>query len=579
MRLFIKRKNHLPVMPLGTGGGTRTKRLSLSTACFLPLLTAFILINLHFQHAYEPVDIEISKTSFSHEVVLQYTKGGDGPEGEEYNIQPIVLTETEEEKPDHIVYFHWPGHRWGDFDVSGSRKLTEGQQNVDSRIEWWIVVGWEALDPSFGRCPRMIRKIFTKMQEIAMESPYLSTYYNQSRVQPYFEDWSVYYSIKNYQRCEKFVSSSLGEEKAALLEQLFYTPSSVNRKKAQSLLREIRSQGMTLETMRCSRLLNAALDNTGPFVSQVQKPTTQIKLKLMLQDWSDLGYDRELHTCSARMSKILGKENVYLSSRKLVKDRDLSCFSPRNATCFANTTISSLNGTIRDYQAEPDSISRFIHNGVIAKNDFFVREDYYELLNSRVKQRVHVQGLPTNEHFVSYERNKDVAHFWDTELYDDYGQFRNAVTEHLKEFLAANEFSGTTKLVSNRRHFGRTRTSRIYADAMLDHKIIVLAQRDQWEDHFRLLEGLMSGAMIISDPITFLPAGLKENESIVFYNSLEELDRKLLYYLTNEVGRKERVAIAKEGRRVAVEYHREPDVYRRMMLPGNWPTDWRSPVV
>ena len=62
------------------------------------------------------------------------------------------------------------------------------------------------------------------------------------------------------------------------------------------------------------------------------------------------------------------------------------------------------------------------------------------------------------------------------------------------------------------------------------HKLVV-SQRDFWEDHLRLMEGLMSGALVMSDPITHLPAGLKENESIVIYNSLEELEQKILYYL------------------------------------------------
>ena len=335
---------------------------------------------------------------------------------------------------------------------------------------------------------------------------------------------------------------------------------------------------------RCPLVLTAIATNASqvalehPVLEKLYNKS-HTTIKVLFQDWSDMGYGKDMHICVKKVAKFIGKENVYVTSRRLIRKRDLSCFSFSNSTCSASTPISTLNGTVWDYQSQKNSISAYIHNGVIAKNDFFVREDYYELLNNRLKELLGYTQGPTHEQFFVHTRSKDVAHFWDIEQHDKYGQFRNIVTKHVASFLRTYNLSGTAGLVSERSRNGRQNASDLYADAMLDHKIIVLAQRDQWEDHFRLLEGLMSGAMIISDPITFLPAGLKENESIVFYNSLEELDRKLLYYLTNEVGRKERVAIAKEGRRVAVEYHREPDVYRRMMLPGNWPTDWRSPVV
>ena len=132
--------------------------------------------------------------------------------------------------------------------------------------------------------------------------------------------------------------------------------------------------------------------------------------------------------------------------------------------------------------------------------------------------------------------------------------------------------------MSTRDKIGRTSTSNAYAESLLDHKIVVVSQRDTWEGHYRLMEGLMSGAMIMSDPITFLPVGLSDRESIVIYNSLNDLAEKIRYYLQDNEGKIERIRIAKAGRKVAMEHHQPHQRYERLMLGDNFPSDWSNPV-
>lgn len=132
--------------------------------------------------------------------------------------------------------------------------------------------------------------------------------------------------------------------------------------------------------------------------------------------------------------------------------------------------------------------------------------------------------------------------------------------------------------MSERGKVGRTIVSSTYAKALLDHKIVVVAQRDHWEDHLRLMEALMSGSLVMSDPITHLPAGLIVNENIVIYNSMEELVNKVLYYLRDDKGVQERLRISKAGRLLALNDHRGNHRLERLMLGENWPTDQANPV-
>jgi spore maturation protein CgeB len=88
---------------------------------------------------------------------------------------------------------------------------------------------------------------------------------------------------------------------------------------------------------------------------------------------------------------------------------------------------------------------------------------------------------------------------------------------------------------------------------MLKSKIIVVSQRDGWEDHYRLMEAIVSGAMIMTDSMLSLPDGYQDGISIVEYDSARDLKDKVTYYLQHT---SERQSIAAKGRRLAMTKHR-----------------------
>jgi len=299
-------------------------------------------------------------------------------------------------------------------------------------------------------------------------------------------------------------------------------------------------------------------------------------VKLLITDSADYGSGNELFNCIRRASKVVGAQNVHFASRRLVHKRDLSCFNIKKQTCLWNTSISDLNGTVWDYKHEKDSLSNYIHNGVIAKWDFPIRQDITKVMDKIVGHKLKLERISHQDYF-HYRRTLDVAHFWNVED-DKYSQLRNSVTTTIQHLIVKYNFTGTAGLVSKRGKEGRNTASDSYATAMLEHKIIVVAQRDKWEDHLRLMEALSSGAMVISDPVTHLPADLKEGKNILIFNSLEELIQKVVYYLSDKQGCEERIRIAKAGREVAMEQHLPRNRFERLVFGENWPTDWRYPV-
>lgn len=88
---------------------------------------------------------------------------------------------------------------------------------------------------------------------------------------------------------------------------------------------------------------------------------------------------------------------------------------------------------------------------------------------------------------------------------------------------------------------------------MLEAKIIIVTQRDAWEDHYRLMEALVSGAMVMTDKMLSLPRGLENGTSVVEFESAEDLRQQILHYIRHP---KERIEIARRGREVAMTYHR-----------------------
>ena len=170
-------------------------------------------------------------------------------------------------------------------------------------------------------------------------------------------------------------------------------------------------------------------------------------------------------------------------------------------------------------------------------------------------------------------RPRDAAHYWNP------GNCRKAFLRCAVSngLLAMPERFNTTRplslladIVGNRAHLGRVNPQHEYVRSMLEHKIVIVAQRDTYQDHYRLFEALVSGALVMSDPMVGFPYGIEHNESIVVYKSITDMQDKVMYYLENE---KERLRIAQAGREVALRHHRVAHRWYDLLLNPWEPRD------
>jgi hypothetical protein len=99
----------------------------------------------------------------------------------------------------------------------------------------------------------------------------------------------------------------------------------------------------------------------------------------------------------------------------------------------------------------------------------------------------------------------------------------------------------------------RSQVHQEYAETLLSSKIVVVTQRDNWEDHYRLMEALSSGAMVLSDYMLSLPQGFVHGINIVLFRDVDEMERCIRYYLIHD---SERLRIAKHGWHLAMSAHR-----------------------
>ena len=153
----------------------------------------------------------------------------------------------------------------------------------------------------------------------------------------------------------------------------------------------------------------------------------------------------------------------------------------------------------------------------------------------------------------------DVVHFWRKGDNSHYTHLREAVSTVVASMLG--KMAGKRKIKSLVRTFGEDENMEVnlvqsrYVEQVLSAKIIVVAQRDEYEDHYRLMESLASGAMVMTDIMLGLPSGFQDKKNIIVYESAKSLEELILYYLNPKNERKRR-SIAKKGWALAMGKHR-----------------------
>jgi hypothetical protein len=181
-----------------------------------------------------------------------------------------------------------------------------------------------------------------------------------------------------------------------------------------------------------------------------------------------------------------------------------------------------------------------------------VRTDTVEAVQSVAQESY---GLKLCHPIEELNRTIDVSYFWEFQNFTrSHASLRDTVYLLLQD-LQRNR-SDWNMVVGPRGDMarrGRKQVSNEYIETLLDSKIVVVAQRDKWEDHYRLFEAIVAGAFVLTDRMLSLPRGLKAGVSVVEYNDADDLRSKLDYYLRN---RQERVEIARRARFVAMSNHR-----------------------
>ena len=185
---------------------------------------------------------------------------------------------------------------------------------------------------------------------------------------------------------------------------------------------------------------------------------------------------------------------------------------------------------------------------------------------------------------ISRDRPTDVFHPWRPGTDMQHGKHRSGIAQmlHTMEYEYAGNGTGPgldgdvtgskrkLKMIlspmGRRSRPGRNSVQKEYVDTLTSTKIVVTSQRDRWEDHYRLMEALATGALVMTDPMSSLPRYFKDGESLVVYHSLAELKEKILYYLDHD---DERLAIAKKGHWIAMNHHRSWHGLERIIF-GDW---------
>jgi hypothetical protein len=163
-------------------------------------------------------------------------------------------------------------------------------------------------------------------------------------------------------------------------------------------------------------------------------------------------------------------------------------------------------------------------------------------------------------------RPTDVRTFWNSKACNTRCSFRNYVSNFvLRMSLSHPSLKINNDVVGFIRGEGRRRVHPNYIEGMLTTKIIVLAQRDNWEDHFRLDEALLSGALVLHDPQTYWPHMMVDGVNFVLYHNMSDLRSKILYYL-DPLNEEKRIGIGQRGRELALNHHRVWDQAERVFL-------------
>lgn len=246
----------------------------------------------------------------------------------------------------------------------------------------------------------------------------------------------------------------------------------------------------------------------------------------------DFTDERKFHRCPA-LEQALGLDFIFYSKRSVVVDRYFN--EEDNWVLLGQKVLENDN-------VKYDQMPLIVRTDIVQATQQILQDQYNVRLQDPIEKL--------------WNRSVDLAHYWPSDGKSGIRQFNNALRDHVSRVLedklsSWNIFCGITGTADR---LGRRTPQSAYVQAMLNTKIVVVTQRDEWEDHFRLYEALLSGALVMTDQMVTVPdIGLKNGTSVVEFNSAENLISLANHYLTHE---EERQSIASAGRFIALSRHR-----------------------
>ena len=176
------------------------------------------------------------------------------------------------------------------------------------------------------------------------------------------------------------------------------------------------------------------------------------------------------------------------------------------------------------------------------------------------------ERLSNSKLIFDHERPLDVFHPWQISTREGKSKYRNAVSRAIQRWNGTQIRSTTptggihpvllttsTEEHGPRRTIGRNSANQVYVQALLSSKIVVVTQKDDWEDHYRFMEALVCGPLVVADTMLAPPQGFLNGTNVIFFSNIDELERYVKYYVSHEAERK---AIAIRGWKLAMGRHR-----------------------
>jgi hypothetical protein len=278
--------------------------------------------------------------------------------------------------------------------------------------------------------------------------------------------------------------------------------------------------------------------------------TVQLKSKkpdrpmVWMADWGSM--NRDCH----RLQRALDHLERKPSEKVVLMDFSASSRQPRCDFWNENVRLAKRN-IVQDRYFDRDEdamkLGTYVENAHHTIHaPLVLREKFFDV----------IQDISTN--ILNTGRPIDVSFFWKNGDYSHYGFQRRIMSKVVKTLHHGLSYNYTVEAfvdvaANDKEGMLEGNVQLEYVQKLVSSKIVVIAQRDEWEDHYRLMESLASGALVMTDTMLALPAGLKNKTNIIVYDSPTSLKKLIRYYIKHNTKRRE---IAKKGFELAAGRHR-----------------------